>query len=202
MIEIELSSDQLKGALYHAELNCGHGIGAMRSRYHDDQTRKLRMRTDQAVGQVATCAVAKYLHGHTSTYFQTRFHRNQHPNSSDNGFDIGCANIDVKGSYMRYGTDPSRYSLLIHPAEVHDEWVYIQVLLGHPSSDPSDWIEVPPTIILCGWATTAMLPTTPIAEGNLAGALRIPIPELHPLPPIQHKWFEHEWKTGDHRPIM
>ncbi len=201
MINIKLSEDQLRGALYHANLNCGQGIGGMKSQIHDDQTRKERMRTDQAVGQVATCAVAQYLHGHTSTYFTTRFHRNQNPNSSDNGYDLGCANLDVKGGFMRYWTDPRKYGLLVRPYEVHEGWVYIHCLLQHDTENPDDWIDVHPTITLTGWATAEELPSTPIAEGKLKGALEIPVPELHPLPPLKYNWFANEWSREDSRAI-
>ena len=189
MVSIRLSNEQLKGALRHAELNCGQGIGKMPSQIHDNDQRQQRMGVDQAVGQVAMCAVSKYLHGNTTTYFTTRFHRNQAPDQSDGGYDLGAVNIDVKGGLMRHSRDPENFMLLVRPHEVHPEWVYIHCLLYHPSENPIDWLEVHPKIYLTGWCTTEDLPPEPIDAGPLKGALGVPVPDLNPLPPLRYDWF-------------
>tara|TARA_X000001388_G_scaffold66413_1_gene53213 strand:- start:2389 stop:2988 length:600 start_codon:yes stop_codon:yes gene_type:complete len=191
MINVILSQDQLRGALYHAQLNCGQGIGGMKSQIHASPQRRQRMGVDQATGQVAMCAVAKYLHGDADKYFTTRFFRNLDPNISDGGYDLGCANIDVKGGFMRFSSDPQDYSLLVRPREVHENWVYIHCLIHHTNEDPKTWVTTPPTITITGWAASDDLPTTPIADGPLKGALAIPVPKLNPLPPIRYDWFHH-----------
>ena len=199
MISIKLSQDQLRGALYHAQLNCGQGIGGMNSQIHATPLRRQRMGADQATGQVAMCAVSTYLHGDASRYFTTRFFRNLDPDISDGGYDLGCANIDMKGSFMRYSKDPANYNLLMRPEEVQDDWVYIHCLIHHANEDPKTWVDTPPTIYITGWAASADLPDTPVAEGHLKGALKIPVPNLKPLPPIRYDWFHHGFVAREDR---
>lgn len=190
MIKVRLSTEELRGALLHARQNHEQGIGTYKSQVHDVETRQQRMTVDQAVGQVATCAVAKYLYGTTQLYFLTRFWHSQHPDTADHGYDIGCANVDVKGSFMRGSKDPSRYNLLLRPSDLREDWVYIQCLIDHASEDPTHWITEHPTIYIPGYATPADLPReVEDQHSSFKGCYRLSTIDLNPLPPLRYHWF-------------
>ena len=199
MIKIKLSRDEIEHALRYAQYHCEHGAGTSPSHYHDAQTRQERLVTDQAVGQVATAAVAKYLYGHTLPYLQTQFFQQLHSTRYDYGYDINCINVDVKGSFMRGPDDPMRYNLAVAPDNVYPNWIYVQVLIQHSSENPNDWLECSPTIYVPGYCTTADLPDHPEKNNRWHGNLRVSTSDLTPLPPLRYDWFGNGSQGEDSR---
>jgi predicted DCC family thiol-disulfide oxidoreductase YuxK len=199
VVSVELSQVEMETALRYAQYHCEHGAGTSPSHFHDAQTRQERLATDQAVGQVATAAVAKYLYGHTQPYLLTQMYHVLHRTRTDYGYDLGAINIDVKGSYMRGPSDPLRYNLTIPPGNVYPGWVYVQCLIQHPSEDPSEWLECLPTIHLPGYCTTADLPDQPEQNNRFAGNYRVSTSDLTPLPPLRYDWFGNGSQGEDSR---
>ena len=55
---------------------------------------------------------------------------NKNPHLGDGGVDIiGLPNVDIKGSMMRYSSDPSKYRLLVRSRERHKDWIYVLAMV-------------------------------------------------------------------------
>ena len=175
MIHVVLSEDEVELALWQAA-HCSFG-GVSRVRSTDRST---TVHSDNVVGQLGQIALHKYWHGHLLWYGVGRHRQNQTPLQGDGGEDLLGTNVDVKTSVMRAGSDPTRYNLLVRPAERHDCWVYVLALI-----EP-DWEDaLPPTVLLAGWYNDEDLPK-PEPLGPFRGACKVPVAKLHPLPPVQY----------------
>lgn len=139
--------------------------------------RQVMLYEDQVVGQLGTVALHRYWFGHLELYLLGRYFQNKNPWQGDQGEDIPGANIDVKTSLMRRSLDPLTYNLPVRARERHPDWVYVLALL------PPDYQESR-MAWLVGWISDAELPSTPKADGPLAGAFVVPATDLHPLPPF------------------
>lgn len=181
MQTIELATHEMQTALEHAVYNITEGIGVRPSSVHNGRKRQQRIGIDQAVGQVATAAYCKYQYGDIQQYQITRFYRNQNPDRPDYGFDLGGLNVDVKGSFMRGSSNPKHYNLYAKPWDLRPDWIFVSVLIqGY--EDYSKWVETPPIIYLAGYAMSEEMAQ---AE-KWRGSYKLPVTELHPLPPIRY----------------
>lgn len=140
--------------------------------------RQETLRDDQLVGQLGECALSRYLCGSSLLYAITRTMRNLEPTTGDGGGDLLGTNVDVKTSVMRYSPEPRQYRLLVRPAELHPNTMYVLALV-YP-----DW-RTTREVILVGWATREDLPDLPAPDGPFRGAYVLPAPHLHPLPPLR-----------------
>jgi hypothetical protein len=105
---------------------------------------------DQLVGQISTFCGSMILTGSPQGYIQAREKANSNPTSGDGGIDIiGLSNIDIKGSLMRYSTNPLNYRLLVRPRERHNNWIYVLGLVPK---------ERPYKCHFVGWAKDSDLP--------------------------------------------
>lgn len=170
---ITLRSDELQLVLHFAEQAAVGGVSHIRG-----EDRKSTLRDDQCVGQLGEAALSRYLSGNSVLYALTRTARNLTPRQGDDGGDLRGTNIDVKCSVMRYAPDPLKYRLLVRPAELHAETVYVLALVA------PDWLRSR-EVTLVGWATRADLPATPAHDGPFRGAYVLPAQQLHPLPPVR-----------------
>ena len=64
----------------------------------------------------------------------------------------GLPNIDIKGSLMRYSSNPLNYRLLVRPKERHEDWIYVLALVPK---------ERPYKTYIVGWANDNDLPSKP-----------------------------------------
>lgn len=170
---IQLRPDELRLVEHFADQAAIGGTSHVR---HDDRQDKLR--DDQLVGQLGEAALSRYLCGSTVRYTLTRTRRNLQPHLGDAGGDLVGSNIDVKTSVMRYSPEPLQYRLLVRPAELHPDTVYVLALV-YP-----DW-RTTGEVTLVGWATREDLPDLPEADGPFRGAYVLPAPHLHPLLPLR-----------------
>ena len=105
---------------------------------------------DQLVGQIATYAGSMVLTGSPDGYCKAREIANKNPHKGDGGVDIvGLDNIDIKGSMMRYSSNPLKYRLLVRPRERHKGWIYVLAMV--PKKRPY-------TAFVVGWANDGDLP--------------------------------------------
>ena len=105
---------------------------------------------DQLVGQIATYAGSMVLTGSPDGYWKAREIANKNPHKGDGGVDIvGLDNIDIKGSMMRYSSNPLKYKLLVRPKERHSGWIYVLAMV--PKKRPY-------TAFVVGWANDGDLP--------------------------------------------
>ena len=117
----------------------------------------------------------------------TRFHRNQNPDAPDGGYDLGCLNVDVKGSYMRTSNVLNCYNLYT-PHEPRPGWIYVLVLIDG-DRNPLMWTSKPPTIYLPGYATCSDFGNEKEKKGIFADNYVVPVPSLKPLPPLEYKYY-------------
>lgn len=169
-------------ARYQASLSSFAGVSRIRT---DREERVATVKDDAIVGHMGAIALHRYLHGEVSGYVKARYLQNRYPNEGDGGEDILGCNVDVKTSLMRYSTDPAKYHLLVRPKERHPDWVYVHALV------PMEFDQPLPKVLLTGWLTDAELPATPYdgPKQALHGAYCLPVPELHPLPPIRYRFI-------------
>jgi hypothetical protein len=91
------------------------------------------------------------LTGSPDGYLKAREKANANPLLGDNGVDIeGLSNVDIKGSLMRYSSNPLDYRLLVRPKERHDNWIYVLGLVPK---------ERPYKCHIVGWANDSDLPS-------------------------------------------
>lgn len=183
---VKLSNAEIDTALMHGLDNMDRGIGKRASAFRGID-RKKYMLMDQCVGQVATAAYCKYLYGNIEQYMVTRFHRNQNPDAPDGGYDLGCLNVDVKGSYMRNSNVVNYYNLYT-PHTPRPNWIYVLVLIDG-DKNPLMWTSKPPTIFLPGYAICSDFPGAKETKGIFKDNYVIPVPSLTPLPPLEYKYY-------------
>jgi len=184
--KINMSSAEINSAVMHGLDNMDRGIGSRDSAFRGED-RKKYMLMDQCVGQVATAAYCKYLYGSIDQYMVTRFHRNQNPDAPDGGYDLGCLNVDVKGSYMRTTGVVSCYNLYT-PHTPKPGWIYVLVLIDG-DKNPLMWTSKPPTIYLPGYAQSSDFPNEKEKKGLFQDNYIVPVPSLKPLPPLEYKYY-------------
>lgn len=123
--------------------------GKSQIRSNKDRSRSLS--EDQLVGQISTYCASVVLTGNKQGYIEARNIANQNPTKGDNGIDIiGLSNVDIKGSLMRYSSDPLNYRLLVREKERHKNWIYVLGLVPK---------ERPYKCYLVGWAKDSDLPS-------------------------------------------
>jgi hypothetical protein len=124
-----------------------------KSQIRTTNKRASNLAEDQLVGQISTYCASMILTGSPEGYIQARHKANANPLVGDNGVDIsGLPNIDIKGSLMRYSSDPLNYRLLVRPKERHEDWIYVLALVPK---------ERPYKTYLVGWANDNDLPSKP-----------------------------------------
>lgn len=104
------------------------------SHVRNTDQRKSSLFDDQLTGQVTMAAASFYLFGSWEKWIEERERANRTPFKGDGGTDFLGTNFDVKGSRMRYGSDPMAYRLIVRPAEAHASSMYILALCGN--TDP------------------------------------------------------------------
>ena len=123
-----------------------------RSQIRQQKDRINSLSEDQLVGQISTYCASVVLTGDMVGYVKAREKANANPSKGDNGVDIiGLSNIDIKGSLMRYSSDPLKYRLLVREKERHKDWIYVLGLVPK---------ERPYKCYLVGWAKDSDLPTS------------------------------------------
>lgn len=121
------------------------------SQIRNSVQRQQQLSEDQLVGQISTFCGSMILTGSPNGYIQAREKANANPTQGDNGIDIcGLSNVDIKGSLMRYSSNPLSYRLLVRPRERHKNWIYVLGLVPK---------ERPYKCHLVGWAKDSDLPT-------------------------------------------
>lgn len=128
IVSFWLTPDEKEIVEHHARL-CSLGG---RSNIREEDDRQDNLNEDQLYGQCCELAGWFVFYGRDEglwQYHQSRETRNENPWDSDDGNDISIPNfilpIDVKGSRMRYGGDPLRYSLVYPLKEHNDDTIYI-----------------------------------------------------------------------------
>lgn len=121
-----------------------------RSQIRNSIQRQQNLSEDQLVGQISTFCGSMILTGSPDGYIKAREKANANPTQGDNGIDIcGLPNVDIKGSLMRYSSNPLSYRLLVRPRERHNHWIYVLGLVPK---------ERPYKCHLVGWAKDSDLP--------------------------------------------
>ena len=116
------------------------------------------MSEDQLVGQIATYCASFILTGSTQGYIEARNKANSNPSKGDQGTDIiGLQNIDIKGSLMRYSSNPLSYRLLVRERERHPNGIYVLALVPRKR---------PYKTFLVGWAKDSDMPKD-VYEGKI-----------------------------------
>jgi hypothetical protein len=179
VIAVRLLDDELRMVKWWAK---GAAIGGS-SQVRDRAERKENLNDDQITGQMCEAAVSKLLFGSLQPYCISRWQANQHRRSGDRGADIPGTNIDVKGSMMRYSSDPLSYNLLVRPRERHPGAIYFHCLRDNNK----------PLVHIVGWISEAHMTTTPVPPDtdlhqSLIGSYLTPPEDLHPIPPI--RWWQ------------
>ena len=122
-----------------------------RSQIRSQKQRSNSLAEDQLVGQISTYCASMVLTGSSQGYVEARNKANANPTKGDDGVDIiGLPNIDIKGSLMRYPSNPLNYRLLVRPRERHDNWIYVLGLVPK---------ERPYKCHIVGWAKDQDLPS-------------------------------------------
>ena len=145
------------------------------SQIRSNKNRKKTLGHDQLVGQISTYVGSVVLTGSAEGYWKAREKANKNPLQGDGGVDIiGLPNVDIKGSMMRYSSDPMRYRLLVRPRERHDGWIYVLAMVPK---------ERPYKCHLVGWARDKDLTSIPYGGPitSLHGAYLIEGQELKPI---------------------
>lgn len=121
-----------------------------KSQIRNSKSRASNLSEDQLVGQISTYCASVVLTGSPEGYIKARKKANDNPFAGDNGVDIsGLPNVDIKGSLMRYSSNPLNYRLLVRPKERHKNWIYVLALVPK---------ERPYKTYLVGWANDSDLP--------------------------------------------
>lgn len=121
-----------------------------KSQFRSSKQRHNNLSEDQLVGQISTFCGSIILTGSSEGYIKAREKANKNPKQGDGGVDIiGLSNVDIKGSLMRYSSNPLNYRLLVRPKERHDDWIYVLGLVPK---------ERPYKCHLVGWAKDSDLP--------------------------------------------
>jgi len=167
-----------------AEKACIGGV----SRVRGTQDRKKELGMDQFIGQAGAYAFLKYWTGRPFSYeyMVSRYHANLHPHEGDDGSDLPAANLDIKTSYMRGSDDPMAYRLLVRPAELKQNWIYVLALVRKNEIPFSEWTEV--VVDLVGWASSEMFPSEVEKGGPFSGAYLLIAADLKPLMPLRYRW--------------
>lgn len=122
-----------------------------KSQIRNQKDRSNSLSEDQLVGQISTYCASIVLTGDKEGYVEARNLANKNPTKGDNGVDIaGLSNIDIKGSLMRYSSDPINYRLLVREKERHENWIYVLGLVPK---------ERPYKCYIVGWAKDSDLPS-------------------------------------------
>jgi hypothetical protein len=150
--------------------------------------REANLDDDQLTGQMCEAAVSKLLFGSLQPYCVSRWHAGHHRFSGDGGSDIPGTNIDVKGSLMRYTSDPLAYNLLVRPRERHPGIIYVHCLREAGKA----------LVHVVGWIPEAGMTSVPVPEDtnlhrSLVGSYLTPPKELLPMPPI--RWWHMPTQT-------
>ena len=145
-----------------------------KSQIRRNENRKQFLYEDQLVGQIANYAASVVLTKSSGGYKEAREIANNNPYKGDDGVDIiGLSNVDVKGSLMRYSSDPLSYRLLVRPRERHENWIYVLCLV------PKDMKRC----YVVGWIKDGDLPAKTY-EGpieSLHGAFVVPAKKLEKM---------------------
>lgn len=160
---------------------CAAEVGG-RSQVREGAARSDNLSIDQLVGQIGTYVGCKYFQGDNKDYRISRYYANKAPTVGDGGADITGSNLDFKTSKIR---NPEKelltYKLLVRPRELHDNWVYVLILV-------SEITDTGAVAHILGWADTQMLPSKPESSGMFSGAYLLEAQDLKPLPPLRW-WF-------------
>jgi len=155
IIKFVLPKEDYSGVILNSQKAEIGGVSQIR----DKESRKETLSEDQLVGQVTTYAASVVLTGSPEGYWKAREVANRNPYRGDGGVDIiGLNNVDIKGSMMRYSTDPLKYRLLVRPRERHDDWIYVLALIPKfcfSGVNPEKFFD---SCFLVGWANDKDLP--------------------------------------------
>lgn len=122
-----------------------------KSHIRSQKQRSNSLAEDWLVGQISTYCASMILTGSPQGYIDAREKANQNPTQGDGGIDIcGLSNVDIKGSLMRYSSNPLDYRLLVRPKERHNNWIYVLGLVPK---------ERPYKCHIVGWAKDQDLPS-------------------------------------------
>ena len=157
IIKFVLPKEDYSGVILNSQKAEIGGVSQIR----DKESRKETLSEDQLVGQVTTYAASVVLTGSPEGYWKAREVANRNPHRGDGGVDIiGLNNVDIKGSMMRYSTDPLKYKLLVRQRERHDDWIYVLALIPKPIDDPFDFDDEKffDSCFLVGWTNDKDLP--------------------------------------------
>ena len=142
------------------------------------EERSAKLSEDQLIGQLGTLAAIAQITGSSDPYIRARREANENPTVGDGGSDIGGVNVDVKTSLKRHVLrSPLDYNLLVRPAELHEDWVYVLCLVTRLEKDSA-------IVAVIGWAHTHDLPSTANLGGAFDGAFVLPARLLNPMPPL------------------
>jgi hypothetical protein len=184
ILSVELSQSHMELAGLEAEklLRLREAAGAPAggvSRIRSGEDREKKLLRDAVVGQIGTLAMSLYWTGGVAEYLKGREETNRTPRRGDNGLDIGSC--DVKSSILRPNRYISDYHLLVRPAEWHADVWYARALMREDRLD---------VVYLCGWLNAAdvkrLSENITHDDAIFGDAYKVPIIELHPLPPM--KW--------------
>ena len=152
------------------------------SQIRGEEDRRNKLLQDQVVGQIGQYVGSLWLYGSSDPYMQSRWQANQNPTIGDGGSDILGSNIDFKTSAARKTDRPLlNYNLLVRPRELHENWVYILILVSALTKQQAQ-------AHMIGWASDKMLPGEPQRQGVFAGAHALTASQLNPLPPFRWPW--------------
>lgn len=167
------------------------------SHVRGEADRASQLSVDQLVGQLGTMAVTFLLTGSTALYLQERTERDKDRWKGDGGSDVPGARIDIKTSLRRNRRNSaSTYNLLVRPAELHDNWVYVlAVVMDLDHKARTALVEV------VGWASSYDLPKNVEDRGEFKGAYRIRGRDLRSTDDLilhyKHGTFDQEQSEGD-----
>ncbi|HIB44356.1 MAG TPA: hypothetical protein EYO37_10450 [Nitrospina sp.] len=171
VVTYTIPNEDSEGIRKNTRLAMIGGVSQIRS----GKDRQKSLGHDQLVGQISTYAGAVILTGSPQGYWQARDKANKNPHKGDGGVDIiGLSNVDIKGSMMRYSSDPLHYRLLVRPRERHDGWIYVLAMV--PQKRPYK-------CHLVGWAHDRDLPDAPY-NGSIKALHGAYLVEGHELRPI------------------
>lgn len=146
-----------------------------RSQIRKSRDRINSLSEDQLVGQISTYCASIVLTGSSQGYILARNIANTNPTKGDGGVDIvGLSNVDIKGSLMRYSSNPLDYRLLVRSRERHPNWIYVLGLVPK---------ERPYKCYLVGWIKDEYLPQS-VYDGpikSLHGAYVVEAKNLEPI---------------------
>jgi hypothetical protein len=138
----------------------------------DERLEKLEMH--QLTGLVCHAAGSLIVTKSLEAYHEQRATANASPTKGDGGSDIPGYLLDIKGSLMRYGKDPSRYNLAVPVRERHRDMLYLLALMD---AENGGW-----RVYFPGWAAEAELPGRVGTDPRFPRSFVLPNSKLHPLP--------------------